>query len=109
MDSLESNRLFLKEIVCLSEVITIVIIQLQNKSEEQDMTAVLKLRKIGNSLGVILPKETTDRFHISAGDELAMIQTDRGIELSPFDQDFDVKLKAFERSRRKYRNALRGF
>lgn len=71
------------------------------------MAAVLKLRKIGNSLGIILPKETTDRLHISDGDELTMVETDNGIEISPYDPSFETKLKAFEKSRRKYRNALR--
>ncbi|MBA3565124.1 MAG: AbrB/MazE/SpoVT family DNA-binding domain-containing protein [Gammaproteobacteria bacterium] len=71
------------------------------------MVAVVKLRKIGNSLGVILPKEELERLHVSDGDELYAIPTSGGLEISPYDPGFDGKLRAFERTRRKYRNALR--
>ncbi len=71
------------------------------------MAAVTKIRKIGNSLGVILPREELNRLHLSEGDDLMIVRTDKGIEISPYDPEFDMKLKAFERSRRKYRNALR--
>ena len=71
------------------------------------MAAVIKLRKIGNSLGVILPKEEIGHLHVSEGDELTVMRTDNGIEISPYDQGFDMKIKAFEKSRRQYRNALR--
>jgi len=71
------------------------------------VAAVTKIRKIGNSLGVILPKEELNRLHLSVGDDLTIVRTDKGLEISPYDAGFDMKLKAFERSRRKYRNALR--
>lgn len=71
------------------------------------VAAVTKIRKIGNSLGVILPREELNHLHLSDGDELTIVRTDKGIEISPYDQEFDMKLKAFDRSRRKYRNALR--
>jgi len=71
------------------------------------MAAVIKLRKVGNSLGFILPKEEIGRLRISDGDELTVMRTDKGIEITPYDQGFDMKIKAFENSRRKYRNALR--
>ncbi len=71
------------------------------------VAAVTKLRKIGNSLGVILPREDLNHLHLSDGDDLTIVRTDKGIEISPYDQGFEMKLRAFERSRRKYRNALR--
>jgi len=71
------------------------------------MVAVVKLRKIGNSLGFILPNEEVRRLHINAGDDLTLSRTDKGIELTPFDQEFEMKLNAFEKSRRRFRNALR--
>ncbi len=71
------------------------------------VAAVTKLRQVGNSLGVILPREELNHLHLSDGDELTIVRTDKGIEISPYDQGFDMKLKAFDRSRRKYRNALR--
>ncbi|WP_405232510.1 AbrB/MazE/SpoVT family DNA-binding domain-containing protein [Lentisalinibacter salinarum] len=71
------------------------------------MAANIKLRKIGNSLGVILPREELDRLHLSEGDALTITRTEDGVELSPYDPEFEMKLKAFEKTRRKYRNALR--
>lgn len=71
------------------------------------MTTTLKLRKIGNSLGVILPKEVTDSLNLREGDTLHVVADADGARLTPFDPDFDKAMEAFERTRRKYRNALR--
>lgn len=71
------------------------------------MATVLKLRKVGNSIGVILPKEELNRFQLEIGDELTFVRTESGFEISPYDREFEMKVKMFERSRRKYRNALR--
>jgi len=71
------------------------------------MASVLKLRKVGNSLGIILPKEELNRFQLEVGDELTFVRTESGFEISPYDREFEKKLKMFEKSRRKYRNALR--
>ena len=55
------------------------------KSEVDD-TSVLQLRKIGNSVGFILPKEVLARFKLAEGDKLYLTeQTDRGFKLSPYD------------------------
>lgn len=67
----------------------------------------LKVRKVGNSVGVILPKETLDAMHIKEGDTLYISTSAEGIQLAPYDPEFAVAMKAFEKSRRKYRNALR--
>jgi putative addiction module antidote len=71
------------------------------------MSTTVKLRKIGNSLGIILPREVAERLHVSEGDVLHVVQEGDGARLTPFDPQFDASLKAFERTRRKYRNALR--
>lgn len=71
------------------------------------MTAVLKIRPFGNSAGVILPKDELDRLHLTIGDELTIRQSENGLELSPYDDDFARRVQAFERSRRKFRNAYR--
>ena len=71
------------------------------------VASVLKLRKVGNSLGIILPKEELNRFQLEVGDELTFVRTESGFEISPYDREFEKKLKMFEKSRRKYRNALR--
>lgn len=71
------------------------------------MTATLKVRKIGNSLGVILPKEVAEQLHLREDDTLHVIVDAEGARLTPFDPQFDKAMEAFERTRRKYRNALR--
>jgi putative addiction module antidote len=72
------------------------------------MTTQLKVRKIGNSLGLIVPKELSDLLHVQEGDTLhAVIDADGGVRITPYDPQFEDAMKAFERTRRKYRNALR--
>ena len=67
----------------------------------------IKLRQVGNSTGTIFPKEVLEALHVEAGDELHLIRTERGFEITPFDPAFDRAMQALERGRRKYRNALR--
>ena len=67
----------------------------------------IKLRKIGSSVGAILPKELLDELHLENGDEVLVVRTDQGIMLTPFDPDFEAAMGAFERGRKKFRNALR--
>lgn len=67
----------------------------------------LKVVKIGNSLGVILPKETAQRLKIAKGDELSCVETSRGIELAAYDPGFEKKMTVARRVMRRYRNALR--
>ena len=45
----------------------------------------LKVRKVGNSLGILLPKEMLDRHHLAAGDELMIVETPAGLELRLYD------------------------
>jgi len=71
------------------------------------MAATTKVRKIGNSLGVLLPKEVADQLHLAAGDTLHVVTDADGARLTPYDPNFDAAMKAFEQTRRKYRNALR--
>ena len=71
------------------------------------MSMTVKLRKIGNSLGVILPKEVAEQMRLSEGDTLHIIPDADGARLTPFNPHFDAAIKAFARTRKKYRNALR--
>lgn len=67
----------------------------------------LKIRKIGNSLGTILPTELLNRMNVQEGDDLHVVETESGIELTAYDPDFENAMKVFENGRKKYRNALR--
>lgn len=71
------------------------------------MVAKVKLRKIGNSLGLILPKGVAEQLHVKEGDTLHVTAGVDGAHLTPFDPAFDEAMKAFEQTRRRYRNALR--
>lgn len=67
----------------------------------------LKLRRVGNSLGLTLPKEAAARFNLREGDELFLTEAPDGFRLSPFDESFAAAMAAFEITRRRFRNALR--
>lgn len=67
----------------------------------------LKVRQVGNSLGVILPKEVAARLGVAKGDALYCSETPHGIELTGYDPQFEKKLEAARRVTRRYRNALK--
>jgi putative addiction module antidote len=67
----------------------------------------LKIRAIGSSSGIILPKELLDRLNLSAGDELFAVEMGGQIRLSPYDPNFEKVMTAAKDGVRRYRNALR--
>ena len=71
------------------------------------MSATVKLRKIGNSLGLILPKEVADQMRVAEGDTLHVVTDANGTHLTAYDPHFDEAMKAFGETRRRYRNSLR--
>ena len=52
------------------------------------MSKSLKLRKIGGSVGVIIPKEELKRMNVNEGDELYGVADERGLYLSPWIRNF---------------------
>ncbi|MGB3899904.1 MAG: AbrB/MazE/SpoVT family DNA-binding domain-containing protein [Mesorhizobium sp.] len=64
------------------------------------------IRKIGNSEGVILPKELLARLNVKAGDQLAIIETAKGLALEPIDDAFEQQMKAAREIMDKYKVAL---
>ncbi|HUF64619.1 MAG TPA: AbrB/MazE/SpoVT family DNA-binding domain-containing protein [Gemmatimonadaceae bacterium] len=66
-----------------------------------------KLKQLGGSVAVVLPKAILDRFHLAAGDEIHVIETEEGMLLTPFDSDFEDAMAVHDRGERKFRNALR--
>jgi len=67
----------------------------------------LKLSTIGNSTGVVLPKELLQRLHVAKGDCLHVLETPRGIELTAYDPDFALQADAAEAVMRDNRDVLR--
>ncbi len=71
------------------------------------MTATLKLTTVGNSTGVILPKEILEKLRASKGDIVFVTETKDGIELTPYDPVVEHQLEIAERVMRKHRSVLR--
>ena len=67
----------------------------------------LTITKIGNSEGVILPKEILARLRVGKGDTLSVTETPNGIELSVYDPDFERDMELAEQIIRDNRNALK--
>jgi putative addiction module antidote len=64
---------------------------------------VLQIKKIGNSVGLILPKDLLARLKLSEGDKLHVVeQTERGLKLSPYDPKHVRAMEIARRSFRKY-------
>lgn len=72
------------------------------------MVLELKLRKVGNSVGVVLPKEALARLNAESGDALYLTDTpDGGFRVTAVNPEFARKLKVAERLSRRYRHALK--
>lgn len=65
-----------------------------------------KLRAVGNSTGVVLPKEVLAELKLTQGDRIFLIKTEDGYRLSPYDAALAEQLEAAELGMREYRNAL---
>jgi putative addiction module antidote len=71
------------------------------------MATTTKIIAIGNSAGIILPKEILDRLKLEKGDTICLSETPFGEYLTPYDDQFMRKLESTERVMKKYRDALK--
>lgn len=69
--------------------------------------ATLKLRAIGNSVGVVLPKELLARLDLREGDTVHAVETPGGITLTRLSPEQDEQLRIGREVMRKYHNVLR--
>ena len=67
----------------------------------------LKLRKIGNSYGVILPKEVLEHLQVREGDEVYASSMPEGVALTSGDPAFAAAMEHFDDFMHRYKNALR--
>ena len=67
----------------------------------------VKVTTIGNSVGVVLPKEALARMRAKKGDVLYLVESPQGYTLTPYDQDFAEQMDAADGVMRRYRNTLR--
>jgi len=68
---------------------------------------VLQIRKIGNSTGLILPKELLARLNLKEGDKLHVVeQGGKQLQLTPYDPTFAKAMNVASKGMKTYRNAL---
>ncbi|MFN7920273.1 MAG: AbrB/MazE/SpoVT family DNA-binding domain-containing protein [Bryobacteraceae bacterium] len=68
----------------------------------------LKITTVGNSTGVILPKEVLQRLKVQKGDSIVLTESSEGgYMITPYDPNFKATMEAYERVRRDYKDALK--
>lgn len=71
------------------------------------MTAKLKITTVGNSVGIVLPKDLLERLRVAKGDYLFASETPEGIQLRAFDDEFAEQMEIAERVMREDRDVLK--
>jgi putative addiction module antidote len=71
------------------------------------MPTATKVIAVGNSAGIIVPKEMLARLKVEKGDTVYLSETPNGLQLTPYDEEFSVKMAAADRVVRRYRDALK--
>ncbi|MFN4310249.1 MAG: AbrB/MazE/SpoVT family DNA-binding domain-containing protein [Ferrovibrio sp.] len=67
----------------------------------------LKLTQIGNSTGVVLPKDALAKLKVEKGDTLYLTETPDGFRITPYNPEFERQMEAAQRIMKKRRNLLR--
>lgn len=71
------------------------------------MTTTLKLTTVGNSTGVILPKDILEKLRVEKGDTISVFETPNGIELAAYNPEVARQMEVAEKVMRKHRDVLR--
>jgi putative addiction module antidote len=71
------------------------------------MATTTKVIAIGNSAGIILPKETLARLSVQKGDTLFVQEPAGDFQVSPYDEEFGAKMEVANRVIRRYRDAFK--
>tara|TARA_R100001143_G_C3356637_1_gene132793 strand:- start:86 stop:307 length:222 start_codon:yes stop_codon:yes gene_type:complete len=66
-----------------------------------------KIRKVGNSLGVILPKQLIDELHLKTGDKISIERKGSNLELRPVDPEFEEWAEAYRQLNTDYKDVLK--
>ena len=66
----------------------------------------LKISKIGNSLGVILPKDLLNRLKLDKGDSVFLTETPDGYRISPYDPAYAEQMQTARALMKKRRNVV---
>lgn len=71
------------------------------------MAITVKLTTVGNSTGIVLPKELLEKMRVQKGDLLHVLETPDGISLTPLNTEFARQMDVAEGIMRKRRNLLK--
>ncbi|HTO40119.1 MAG TPA: AbrB/MazE/SpoVT family DNA-binding domain-containing protein [Rhizomicrobium sp.] len=71
------------------------------------MLGKTRIIQIGNSVGIVLPKEALAALHADKGDSLTLSQTADGLRLTAYDADVEKQIEAGREFMRDYRDTLR--
>jgi putative addiction module antidote len=71
------------------------------------MTTTVKVTTVGNSVGIVLPKEILARLNVKKGDTLYVTETPDGVQLTPYDEKFVRVMEAAGQIMRENRDVLR--
>ena len=67
----------------------------------------LKVTTVGNSTGVVLPKEVLQHLRVQKGDTLYVLETPDGVQLTPYDPEFGQQVEVAEQVMRDDRDVLK--
>ncbi len=67
----------------------------------------VKVTNVGNSMGILLPKEALNKMKANKGDTLYLIEGPEGYTLTPYQQDFEEQMEAAEDIMKRYKNTLK--
>ena len=66
-----------------------------------------KIRRIGNSLGVTLPKQLIEELHLKKGDTLTIEAKGGELQLKPIDSEFEEWAEAYRQANTDYKEVLK--
>jgi len=67
----------------------------------------IKVTTVGNSVGVVLPRDLLTKLRVEKGDTLYVVETPNGVELTPYRPDFATQMDAAESIMRENRDVLK--
>lgn len=66
----------------------------------------VKVTAVGNSMGILLPKEALSKMKASKGDILYLVENPDGYTITPYQQDFEAQIEETESIMKRYKNTL---
>ena len=67
----------------------------------------VKVTTVGNSMGIVLPKEALNKMKATKGDTLYLVENPDGYSLTPYQEDFESQMEVAEDIMKRYKNTLR--